>query len=136
MQLSLKSEIRHLKSTAFYDVVALRYGWDPARLHQHCSCGARFSIEHSFSCPKGGFPTIRHNEIRNFAANLLTGVCHGVQVEPRLQLISGEQFQQVSLNIEDGAHLDIAANGFWGGRCEKIFLDVILMLLVPYSAKL
>ena len=55
--------------------------WDPARLPQHCSCGARFSIEHSFSCPKGGFPTIRHNEIRDLTANLLTEVCHGVQVK-------------------------------------------------------
>ena len=36
-----------------------------------------------------------------------------VQVEPGLQLISGEKFQQVCLNIEDGAHLDIAANRFW-----------------------
>ena len=62
-----------LHKTAFHD--ALRYGWDLARLPQHCSCGARFSIEHSFSCPKGGFPTIRHNEIRDLTANLLTEVC-------------------------------------------------------------
>ena len=68
-----------LHKTAFHDAVALRYGWDPARLPQHCSCGAQFYIEHSFSCPKGGFPTIRHNEIRDLTANLLTEVCHEVQ---------------------------------------------------------
>ena len=47
-----------------------------------------------------------------------------VQVEPTLQPITGEQFQHASLNFEDGDHLDISANGFWGGRCEKIFLYV------------
>ena len=26
--------------------------------------------------------------------------------------------------VEDGARLDVAANGFWGGRFEKAFLDV------------
>ena len=105
-----------LHKTAFHDGVTLRYGWDPAGLPQHCSCGTRFAIEHSFSCPKGGFPTIRHNEIRDLTANLLTEVCHEVQVEPGLQLISGEQFQQASLNIEDGVRLDISMNAWCLGR--------------------
>ena len=29
-----------------------------------------------------------------------------------------------SSNIEDGARLDISANGFWGGHCEKTYIDV------------
>ena len=53
-------------------------------------------------------------------------------MEPGLQPISGEQFQQASLNIEDGARLDISMNGFWGGRCEKTFLDV--KVFNPYVA--
>ena len=42
-----------------------------------CACGAKFLIEHtiSLSYPKGGFPSIRHNEIRDLTANLLTEVC-------------------------------------------------------------
>ena len=28
------------------------------------------------------------------------------------------------MNTEDGVCLDISVNGFWGGRCEKTFLDV------------
>ena len=28
-----------------------------------------------------------------------------------------------SLNIEDGACLDISTNGFWGGWCEKTYID-------------
>ena len=42
-----------LHKTAFHDAVALRYGWIPARLLHHCSCGAKFSVENSFS--KGRF---------------------------------------------------------------------------------
>ena len=76
---------------------------DMVGFSQFCSCDAWFSIEHSFSCPKGGFPTIRQNEIRDLTANLLTEVCHEVQVEPGLQPISGEQSQHATSNIEDGA---------------------------------
>ena len=74
------------------------YSWDPAVL---VVLGFPLNIH------KGEFPTIRHNEIRDVTANLLTEVCHEVQVEPGLQPISGERFQQASLNIEDGARLDM-----------------------------
>ena len=57
-------------------------------------------------------------------ASLLTEVCHEVAVEPHLQPVTGEQFILASSNTEDGAHLDISANGFWGGRCEKTYIDV------------
>ena len=35
------------------------------------------------------------------------------------------------MNVEDGARLDISVNGFWGGRCEKTFLDV--KVFNPYA---
>ena len=113
-----------LHKTAFHDAVALRYGWDPARLPQHCTCETKFTVEHSFTCPKGGFPSICHDEIHDLTASLLTEVCHEVDVEPHLQPITGEQFTLASSNIEDGARLDISANGFWGSHCEKSYIDV------------
>ena len=51
-----------LHKGAFRDALALRYGWLPLQTHAHCDCGANLSIDHSLSCPKGGFPSIRHNE--------------------------------------------------------------------------
>ena len=45
--------------------------------HQ-CTCLTNFTIEHALNCPRGGFPTLRHNEIRNLTGNLLTEVCHDV----------------------------------------------------------
>ena len=47
--------------------------------------------------------------------SLLTEVCHKVSIEPDLQPISGEIFHRASTNIQDGARLDVAMSGFWGG---------------------
>ena len=72
----------------------------------------------------GGYPSIRHNEIRDLTAELLTEVCHFVSIEPHLQSAEGEAFRGASANSNDGAHLDIAVNGFWGGRLKRAFFDV------------
>ena len=92
--------------------------------HKHCSCGHTFSIAHAMSCPTGGYPSIRHNEIRDITASLLTEVCHSVSIEPHLQPMRGESLSHRTANTEDQSRLDIAVCGFWGGRFEKAFLDV------------
>ena len=73
-----------LHKRAFQDALALRYNWQPLQAPHVCGCGTKFSIEHSLSCPKGGFPSIWHNEIRDLTANLLTEVCNDVCNEPEL----------------------------------------------------
>ena len=109
---------------AFRDALALRYGWVLERLPSHCVCGKPFDANHALSCPTGGFPTIRHNEVRDLLASLLTEVCRDVAVEPVLQPISGETFQRRSTSTDNGARLDIRARGFWGSRSESAFFDV------------
>ena len=59
---------------------------------------------------------MRHNEIRDLTAMLLTEVCNDVRVEPDLQEITSEVLPVRSTNTSEGARLDIAANGFWGGN--------------------
>ena len=83
------------------------------------------------SCAKGGYPSIRHNEIRDFTAHLMTEVCHNVAVEPHLQPLTGESLHGLSSNTEDGARLDVAADGFWGSRFERAFFDV--RVFNPYA---
>ena len=71
-----------------------------------------------------GFPTLRHNEIRDITASLLKEVCSDVRVEPDLQPVTHNQLDGASANSQDGARLDLSANGVWGGRYEKTFFDV------------
>ena len=120
-----------LHKGAFRDAIALRYGWQPSNLPSTCACGSCFSVEHALSCPKGGFPTIRHNEIRDLTGNLMTEVCHDVCIEPTLQLITGEVLTGASAITDDGARLDVAARGFWGGHFERAFFDV--RVFNPYA---
>ena len=54
------------------------------------------------------------NEIR-VTAELLSEVCHSVSIKPHLQSAEGEAFRGASANSNDGACLDISANGFGGG---------------------
>ena len=107
-----------LHKGAFQDALALHYNWFLLRIPSNCACSMRFSVEHALSCSKGGFPSIRHNEIWDLTANLLTEVFNDVCIEPDLQPIDGEVLTGSSSNTQDGARLDIAANGFWGGSNE------------------
>ena len=36
------------------------------------------------NCPSGGFPSIRHNEVRDLTSAFLSEVCHNVHTEPTL----------------------------------------------------
>ena len=74
-------------------------------------------MEHALSCAKGGFPALRHNEIRDITASLLTEVCSDVRVEPDLQPVTPDQLDGASANSQDG---DLSANGVWGGRYEDL----------------
>ena len=47
-------------------------------------CVWYFNVDYSLSWPCGGFPLIRHNEIRDITADLLSEVCHSVGIEPTL----------------------------------------------------
>ena len=111
-----------LHKRAFQDSLALLYGWTPDNLPSKCSCGVSFSVEHALSCPKGGFPSIRHNEIRDMTATLLTEVCNDVRIEPELQPVTDEELTGSSANSQAGARLDIAANGVWGGYVRENLL--------------
>ena len=113
-----------LHKRAIRDAICLRYGWLPAHVPVNCACGSSFSVQHVLSCPKGGYPSIRHNEIRDLTANLLTETCHGVAIEPTLQSVSSEQLNGATANSQVGARLDIVANGFWGDTFERAFFDV------------
>ena len=113
----------HLHKGDFRDALSLRYGLSPLNTSKSCHCGASFSVDHAMVCPFGGFPIIRHNEVRDLTASLLTAVCHNVATEPCLQPITSETFPLASTNTRDDARLDVKARGFWS-RGQDAFFDV------------
>ena len=90
----------------------MSYGWLPSGLPVHCICGQGFSIDHALNCPTGSRPTLWHNELRDFTAEILSEVCSDVCTEPTLQPLSGETLTYATANVEDGARLNISAAGF------------------------
>ena len=117
-----------MHKSAFQDAIALRYGWLPLCTPTYCACGISFSVEHALSCSKGGLPSIRHNEIRDLTAKLLTEVCSQVATKPELQPVSSEEFSLSTANVQDGARLDIAMNGF-GGEGQSMHLLMFVSLI-------
>ena len=113
-----------LQRSEFKDAVSLRYGWLPDRLPLKCACSTPFSVEHALSCPKGAFPTHRHNELRDITASLLSEVCTDVSIEPELQPVDGMIARYASSNTANDARSDIRARGFWGSKYECAFFDV------------
>ena len=64
------------------------------------------------SCQKGGFISIRHDEIRDITCSLLKEVCNDVTKEPLLQSLQGEEFHYKTAKVEQEARVDISARGF------------------------
>ena len=67
---------------------------------------------------------MRHNEIRDTFASLLKDICFDVELEPKLQPLEGESFDNKTTTTEDEARLDIKANGLWETRFNRTFFDV------------
>ena len=74
-------------------------------------------------CSFGGYPTIRHNELRDIIGSLLSEVCHDVAIEPRLQPLNGEVFRSKTTTSAPEARADVRATGFWTKR-EDAFFDI------------
>ena len=59
--LLLKQEGYALTKQLFWDLIRIRYGWQLLRTPEFCEYGIRFLLQHTLSCKKGGFVSIRHN---------------------------------------------------------------------------
>ena len=92
---------------------------------EHQEHGSNFNIEHALTCKKGGFITLHHNRLRSITSSLLKEVCHDIRIEPTLQKLTGEQFEQRTANTSDEARLDVAARGFWTAS-QITFFDIIV----------
>ena len=105
------------------DALRLRYAKPLTNIPRNCACGKANSIDHALSCKKGGFVSLRHNQVRDLEAGMLNEVCRDVKVEPHLTPLTGEQFFHKTANTSSEARLDIAARGLWN-TMDKTFFDV------------
>ena len=95
----------------FRDAVKLRYDWDIPCMPSVCVCGDHFNVDHAMICKRGGFVIQRHNELRYLQVEMLRMVCNGVETEPVLQDITGEELNR-GANTAPDTRLDIVARGF------------------------
>ena len=124
-----------LNKGEFRDAISLRYDKTLRGLPSKCSCGQLYNVTHALNCKKGGFVIIRHNNIRDFEANLLRKVCNDVETEPKLQPLSGEQTSGLT---GDEARPDIRARGIWrpgqnGYFDVRIIITIYSLILIECS---
>ena len=67
-----------------------------------------WSILRSSTCfigKKGSFVSLRHNKLRAITASLLSEMCKDVRVEPPLQMLTGDNFEQTVKSSGEEARL-------------------------------
>ena len=103
----------YLNKTTFYGSIRIRCDIPLKYLPSRCVCGQIFNLENARSCKKGGFIILRHNELRDFKANLLSEVFHDVQLEPQLKPLTGKVYHYGTSNTIEDERVDVSARGFW-----------------------
>ena len=122
--LPLQSMGYTLNKQEFRDAICLRYGWRIPNTPIYCACKAKNSVDHTLNCKLGGYVHMRHNQIRDFEADLLKEVCKDVKVEPLLLPLGNSG--TLSTNTAEKARLNVSAVGIWSPM-ERTFLDVRVM---------
>ena len=97
----------------FIDHVHLRYSWPLDNLPSFCPCGERFTVDHAQICKVSGFIHMRHNDPTDFLASCMKEVHNDVEVEPKLQPLTGESLRHRTANTDPDARADIRVRGFW-----------------------
>ena len=112
-----------LRKHQFWDSPRLRYGWVLPNMSSTCCYCAKMDVQYGVSCKRGGFVTIRHNDLQDLTANLLSNVCNDVEIEPKLLPVTGEISSNTGANTRTEARLYIRSRGFWA-RGQQPFFDI------------
>ena len=112
-----------LNKQEFRDSLLLRYGLQIPHTPLYCGCGSPNSLNHTLVCMKGGYVSMRHNNLRDMEATFLREACRDVKTEPPLLPTTAENLQTASGEPPSRARLDISAVGLWS-TFERTFLDI------------
>ena len=114
----------------FHDHVHLRYCWTLDNLSSFCPCGERFTVDHAQICKVSGFIHMRHNDPTDFLASCMKAVYNDVEVEPKLQPLTGKLLRHCTANTVHDARADIRVWGFWT-KSSNAFFDT--RVFYPYA---
>ena len=126
-----------LHKVAFRDACSLSALWLATYLASFDLCRfveRHFLLNvHALTCPCGGYPSVRHNELRGITATLLTDVCHSVGTQLRPQPLSGEFLKYKTANDADDARVDIVAENFWCRNRQKSYYLLVSKLSILFA---
>ena len=117
--LSITERSFELSKQQFWDSVRLSYGWEIANL----PCESKFDIQHSISCKKGGFVSIRQNDLRDLIARIVSEVCKDTEIEPKLLPLPGEEVHGRTRIDQMRKDWKLEHKGF-GIRDQQAFFDI------------
>ena len=83
-------------------------------------CGSKFDIQHSMSY-KSGLICVRHNDLRDQTANIMSEVCKDTEIDPKLTPLPREELQDRTSNNSNKERVDIKTQGFWERRQQAFF---------------
>ena len=112
-----------LNKQEFRDSLAIRYNISIRGLPETWPCGSEFTCDHAMICKKGGFTSLRHNNLRDITHELLSEVCKLVENEPMLQPLRGETLKYQTAKTENNVRMDVSALDFWC-RDQRAFFDI------------
>ena len=88
------------------------------------------------SCQEGrGFVSIRHSDLRDLTANMLSEVCKDIEIEPKLTTLTGKELDSRNVNAKNEVRLEIRARGIWE-RGNQAFFDLGLLTSIPHLKSL
>ena len=85
---------------------------------------------------KEAFLTIRHNSLRGLTAKILLEVCSDTKIEPKLVLLSGEDWSNWTANRSNETRLDVWACSFWERGASIFWLKGVQPQRLPLSQQI
>ena len=102
----------------FQDALALYYGLASSLYSNSPYMWGSFFCGSCALLSEWGLLSLYQNEIRDLINTLLTEVCSCCALNQMKPVNNPDEFHLSTSNTQEGGRLDIAMNGFWGGRSE------------------
>ena len=129
--LSVRSE-----QTTVLDCVRFCYGWGLTNIPSKYSSISKMDIQNPMSCKKGGFITIRHNDLCNMNENLLKELWKDVDIEPPLLHVMSEPLTKKTVNTSiEGKVIYNKGNPEWKADKHSLMWGYFTQIPMDISTK-